>query len=355
MTQQGILDIHGKTAALGYAPGGPSVPLSLIRTHGLRRGDELVLDDGELVSVNGRPPGERRPDFDQLTPVHPDQRLVLETSRHQLTTRVLDLVAPLGKGQRALIVAPPRTGKTTVLQAIAQAVAVNHPEAHLMVLLADERPEEVTDMTRSVRGEVVASTFDRKPAEHTAVAELALERAKRLVETGRDVVLLLDSLTRLGRAYNLAARTSGRILSGGVDASALHPMKKILGAARNIEGGGSLTIIATALVGTGSLADTVFFEELKSTGNSELRLDRMLADHRVFPAVDFFGSGTRRDELIVPPQELAVMNEVRRALSAQDPKRAAEQFLEQVRTTKSNAEFIARVNASLAVPTAAAA
>ncbi|GAA3586538.1 transcription termination factor Rho [Amycolatopsis ultiminotia] len=350
MTQQGILDIHGKSATLGYQPGGPTVPAGLVRSHGLRRGDEIVLDHGDLVEVNGAPPSADRPEFERLTPVHPDQRLVLETSRHQLTTRVLDLVAPLGKGQRALIVAPPRTGKTSVLQAIAQSVALNHPEAHLMVLLADERPEEVTEMSRTVHGEVVASTFDRKPAEHTAVAELALERAKRLVETGRDVVLLLDSLTRLGRAYNLAARPSGRVLSGGVDASALHPMKKILGAARNVEGGGSLTIIATALVGTGSLADTVFFEELKSTGNSELRLDRTLADHRVFPAVDLFGSGTRRDELIVPAAELTVLAEVRRALAGQDPKRAAEQFLEQVRTTKSNAEFIARVSASLGTP-----
>ncbi|MEW2504149.1 transcription termination factor Rho [Amycolatopsis sp. NPDC047767] len=355
MSYQGILDIHGKTATLGYTPGGPSVPFGLIRKHNLRRGDEIVVDGEQVVSVNGAPPAPNRPEFERLTPVHPDQRLVLETTRHQLTTRVLDLVAPVGKGQRALIVAPPRTGKTSVLQAIAQAVAVNHPDVHLMVLLADERPEEVTDMQRSVRGEVVSSTFDRKPSEHVAVAELAVERAKRLVESGRDVVLLLDSLTRLGRAYNLAARPSGRVLSGGVDAGALHPMKKILGAARNIEGGGSLTIIATALVGTGSLADTVFFEELKSTGNSELRLDRLLADNRVFPAVELFGSGTRRDELLVPAAELQVMNEVRRALSGQDPKRATEQFLDQVRTTKSNAEFIARVAASLGTPAALAA
>ncbi|WP_020657460.1 transcription termination factor Rho [Amycolatopsis benzoatilytica] len=354
MTQQGILDVRGKTAALGYHPGGPSVPYALVREHGLRRGDEIVLDAGELRSVNGAEPGTSRAEFTQLTPIHPNERLVLETTRHQLTTRVLDLVAPLGKGQRALIVAPPRTGKTSVLQAIAQGVAINHPEAHLMVLLADERPEEVTEMRRTVHGEVVASTFDRKPGEHTAVAELALERAKRLVETGRDVVLLLDSLTRLGRAYNLAGRPSGRILSGGVDAAAVHPMKKILGAARNIEGGGSLTIVATALVGTGSLADTLFFEELKSTGNSELRLDRVLADHRLFPAVDFFASGTRREELLLPPAELAVMSEVRRALSGQDPKRAAEQFLDQVRTTRSNAEFVARVSASL-IPVARAA
>ncbi|GAB3576395.1 transcription termination factor Rho [Amycolatopsis endophytica] len=355
MLQTGILDVHGKTASLGYGPGGPSVPIGLLRAHGLRRGDEIVIEDGELVAVNGAFPAAHRPEFERLTPVHPDQRLVLETGRHQLTTRVLDLVAPLGKGQRALIVAPPRTGKTSVLEAIAHAVAVNHPEAHLMVLLADERPEEVTAIRRTVRGEVVASTFDRQPAEHTAVAELAVERAKRLVETGRDVVLLLDSLTRLGRAYNLAARPSGRVLSGGVDAGALMPMKRILGAARNIEDGGSLTIVATALVGTGSLADTVFFEELKSTGNSELRLDRTLADNRVFPAVDLSGSGTRRDELLVPATELAVMTEVRRALAGQEPRRAAEQFLEQVRTTASNAEFVARVNASLAVPAARAA
>ncbi|TVT44313.1 transcription termination factor Rho [Amycolatopsis rhizosphaerae] len=355
MSYQGILDIRGKSATLGYAPGGTTVPFGLVSAHDLRRGDEIVVEGGELVSVNGAPPVRGRPEFAALTPVHPSERLVLETGRHEFTTRVLDLVAPIGKGQRALVVAPPRTGKTLVLQAIARSVAVNHPRAHLMVLLADERPEEVTDMRRTVRGEVIASTFDRKPAEHTAVAELALERAKRLVESGRDVVLLLDSLTRLARAYNLAARPSGRVLSGGVDASALQPMKKILGAARNIEGGGSLTIIATALVGTGSLADTVFFEELKSTGNSELRLDRTLADHRVYPAVDVLASGTRRDELLLSSAELTVMTEVRRALAGQDPKRAAEQFLDQVRTTKSNAEFVARVSASLRTPSMLAA
>ncbi|KAA9165553.1 transcription termination factor Rho [Amycolatopsis acidicola] len=348
---QGILDIRGKTATVD----GRTVPFGLVRAHDLRRGDEIVVEDEELVLLNGAAPVRERPVFEKLTPLHPEERLVLETTRERLTTRVLDLVAPIGKGQRALVVAPPRTGKTSVLQAIAQGVAANHPSVHLMVLLADERPEEVTEMQRTIHGEVIASTFDRKPAEHTAVAELAVERAKRLVESGRDVVLLLDSLTRLGRAYNLAARASGRILSGGVDASALHPMKKILGAARNIEGGGSLTIIATALVGTGSLADTVFFEELKSTGNSELRLDRTLADHRVFPAIDLFASGTRRDELLVPPAELAVLAEVRRALSSHEPKRAAEQFLEQVRTTKSNAEFVARVSASLSAPSTLAA
>ncbi|GAA5154117.1 transcription termination factor Rho [Amycolatopsis dongchuanensis] len=352
MPISGILDIRGKTATLG----GTVVHNGLIREHGLRRGDELVIEDDELIALNGAAPaGGKRPRFEELTPVHPDERLVLETTPHQLTTRVIDLVAPLGKGQRALVVAPPRTGKTTVLQAIAHAVATNHPEVHLMVLLADERPEEVTDTRRTVRGEVVASTFDRKPGEHTAVAELAVERAKRLVETGRDVVLLLDSLTRLGRAYNLAARPSGRVLSGGVDSGALHPMKKILGAARNIEGGGSLTIVATALIGTGSLADTVFFEELKSTGNAELRLDRTLADHRVHPAVDLFASGTRRDELLVPPAELAVLAEVRRALAGKDPKQTAVQFLDQLRSTRSNAEFVTRVAASLHGPATRAA
>ncbi|OLR93321.1 transcription termination factor Rho [Actinokineospora bangkokensis] len=352
---RGVLNTSGRTATAGYGAGGPTVPPGLIRAHGLRRGDDLVVERGELVLLNGAPPSGERPEFDRLTPLHPDERLVLETGRLQLTTRVLDLVMPLGKGQRALVVAPPRTGKTSVLQAVAHSVATNHPEAHLMVLLTDERPEEVTDMRRSVRGEVLASTFDRSPAEHTALAELAIERAKRLVEAGQDVVLLLDSLTRLGRAYNLAARNSGRVLSGGVDAAALHPMKRILGAARNTEDGGSLTIVATALVGTGSLADTVFFEELKGTGNAELRLDRTLADHRVFPAIDVIASGTRRDDLIVPAAELAVMTDVRRALANQDPRRAAEQFLEQVRTTRSNAEFVARVSASLGAPALRAA
>ncbi|MDA3642537.1 transcription termination factor Rho [Saccharopolyspora indica] len=354
MSYRGILDIRGKSATLGFDPGGVDVPMKLVHAHGLRRGDEIVLDGGELVSLNGAPPVRGRPEFDRLTPVHPDERLVLENSRHQLVTRVIDLVAPIGKGQRALIAAPPHTGKTTLLQSIAHAVATNHPSAHLMVLLADERPEEVTDMRRTVRGEVIASTFDRQPAEHTRAAELAVERAKRLVETGRDVVLLLDSLTRLGRAYNLAARSSGRVLSGGVDASVLHPMKRILGAARNIDGGGSLTIVATALIGTGSQADAVFFEELKGTGNSDLRLDRVLAEHRIFPAIDLPGSGTRRDELLQPPRELIAMAGIRRALAGQDPKRAAEQFLEQVRRTRSNAEFVAAVSGSLTAPAAAA-
>lgn len=355
MSYQGILDIRGKSATLGFGAGGVGVPMGLVHAHGLRRGDEIVVDGEELVSLNGAPPVRGRPEFDRLTPVHPDERLVLENGRHQLVTRVIDLVAPIGKGQRALIAAPPHTGKTTLLQSIAHAVAANHPSAHLMVLLADERPEEVTDMRRTVHGEVIASTFDREPAEHTRIAELAVERAKRLVESGRDVVLLLDSLTRLGRAYNLAARSSGRVLSGGVDAGTLHPMKKILGAARNIDGGGSLTIVATSLVETGSQADTVFFEELKSTGNSELRLDRALAAHRVYPAIDLPGSGTRRDELLQPPRELIAMTGLRRALAGQDPRRAMEQFLDQVRRTRSNAEFVATVAASLTAPSAVAA
>jgi transcription termination factor Rho len=355
MSDQGILNVQGKTATLGYGPGGRTVPAGLIRAHGLRPGDEIELAGDQLLSLNSAPPRVERPVFEQLTPIYPTERLVLETDRRQLTTRVIDLVAPLGKGQRALIVAPPKAGKTSVLQAIAHAVSTNHPTAHLMVLLVDERPEEVTDMRRTVQGEVVAATFDRAPAEHTAIAELAVERAKRLVESGRDVVLLLDSLTRLGRAHNLAARPSGRVLSGGVDAGALHPMKKILGAARNIEGGGSLTIIATTLVDTGSQADTVFFEELKSTGNSELRLDRVLADHRLYPAVDLFASGTRRDELLLSPAELTVMTRLRRVLAGQSPRRATEQFLDQLRTTRSNREFVIRVAASLDPPTTMAA
>ena len=348
MSFHGILDIQGKSAFArpGYLPGDgdTTVPLTLVRKYGLRQGDEVTGDAGEITSVNGLAPTKRRPDFEKLTPIHPDQRLLLETDRRQLLTRVIDLVTPLGKGQRALVVSPPKAGKTTVLQAIAHGIAANHPECHLMVLLADERPEEVTDMQRSVHGEVLASTFDRPPAEHVALAELAIERAKRLVEQGTDVVLLLDSLTRLGRAYNLAARPSGRVLSGGVDAAALHPMKRLLGAARNIEHGGSLTIIATALVETGSLADTVFFEELKSTGNSELKLDRKTAERRVFPAVDIMASGTRREELLVTPEELAAMHDVRRALHGQH----VEQLLDQLRKTESNAEFLVRVLASTA-------
>ena len=259
-----------------------------------------------LDTINGMDPEEarRRPEFYKLTPLYPQERLRLETEPHVLTTRVIDLVMPIGKGQRALIVSPPKAGKTMVLQAVANAITHNNPECHLMVVLVDERPEEVTDMQRSVKGEVIASTFDRPPQDHTTVAELAIERAKRLVELGHDVVVLLDSITRLGRAYNLAAPASGRILSGGIDSTALYPPKRFLGAARNIENGGSLTILATALVETGSMMDTVIFEEFKGTGNAELKLDRKIADKRVFPAIDIDPSGTRKEEILLAADEL---------------------------------------------------
>ncbi|MCR6487964.1 transcription termination factor Rho [Amycolatopsis sp. OK19-0408] len=344
MPFNGILDLSGKTPFVrtGHrsAPDDIAVPLSLVRKHKLRAGDEITGTTENIESVNGFDPAQPRPHFADLVPVHPDERLWLETTPARLVPRVLDLVTPIGKGQRALVVSPPKAGKTTVLREIGHGISVNHPDCRLLVLLADERPEEVTELSRTIRGEVIASTFDRPPAEHVAVAELTIERAKRWVELGEDVVLLLDSLTRLGRAYNLSARPSGRTLSGGVDAAAVQPMKRLLGAARNVEGGGSLTIIATALVETGSLADTVFFEELKSTGNAELKLDRKAAERRVFPAVDIPASGTRREELLVTPEELAAMREVRRAL--QGP-HALDQLLEQLRKTDSNAEFLLRV------------
>ncbi|GAB3149904.1 transcription termination factor Rho [Amycolatopsis stemonae] len=345
MPFHGILDLSGKTPFVrtGYrpAPDDVALPLSVVRKHKLRAGDEITGTADEIISVNGADAAEPRPLFTDLVPLHPDRRLLLETTPERLLSRVIDLVTPLGKGQRALVVSPPKAGKTTVLREIGHGISVNHPECRLMVLLADERPEEVTELQRTIRGEVIASTFDRPPAEHVAVAELAVERAKRLVERGEDVVLLLDSLTRLGRAYNLSLRASGRTLSGGVDAAAVQPMKRILGAARNIEGGGSLTIVATALVETGSLADTLFFEELKSTGNAELKLDRKTAERRVFPAVDLPASSTRREELLVTPGELAAMRDVRRAL--QGP-HAIEQLIDQLRKTGSNAEFLLRVS-----------
>ncbi len=298
------------------------VSLAQVRRYGLRRGDAVTgavrqPQEGEkrdkynalvrLDTINGLDPEEarKRPEFTKLTPLYPNERLRLETEPNILTTRVIDLVMPIGKGQRALIVSPPKAGKTMVLQAIANAITTNNPECHLMVVLVDERPEEVTDMQRSVKGEVIASTFDRPPSDHTSVAELSIERAKRLVEMGHDVVVLLDSITRLGRAYNLAAPTSGRILSGGVDSTALYPPKRFLGAARNIENGGSLTILATALVETGSTMDTVIFEEFKGTGNAELKLDRRIADKRIFPAVDVDASGTRKEELLLGPRRAA--------------------------------------------------
>ncbi|BFU47644.1 hypothetical protein KRMM14A1004_58810 [Krasilnikovia sp. MM14-A1004] len=354
-----LLDIVEDRAWLradGYLPGPDDIPVSpaQIRAHGLRRGDRITgtahLPRGskaarlEVATINGRDRGKAgaRPDFYQLTALYPQERLRLETDPHLFTTRVIDLVMPIGKGQRALIVAPPKAGKTMVLQAIANAITQNNPECHLMVVLVDERPEEVTDMQRSVRGEVIAATFDRPPTDHTALAELAMERAKRLVEDGRDVVVLLDSITRLGRSYNLAAPGRGRTLSGGLDSTALYPPKRFLGAARNIENGGSLTIIATALVDTGSAMDTVIFEEFKSTGNAELRLDRGLAEARVFPAIDVTGSGTRHDETLVAPTELALMHQLRRALSGDDRRQSMRRLLERLQATNSNADFLRR-------------
>jgi transcription termination factor Rho len=284
-----------------------------------------------------------RPDFNKLTPLYPQERLRLETEHNILTTRIIDLVSPIGKGQRGLIVSPPKAGKTMVLQAIANAITRNNPECHLMVVLVDERPEEVTDMQRSVKGEVIHSTFDRPAEDHTTVAELAIERAKRLVELGHDVVVLLDSITRLGRAYNLAAPASGRILSGGVDSTALYPPKRFFGAARNIENGGSLTILATALVETGSKMDEVIFEEFKGTGNMELKLNRSLADKRIFPAVDVDASGTRKEEILMAREELQIVWKLRRVLHALDMQQALELLLEKMKETKSNAEFLLQV------------
>ncbi|WP_443064946.1 transcription termination factor Rho [Streptomyces sp. NBC_01336] len=353
-TAAGILDLtqqgHGSLRSPGGhpAPGDVQVPSSLIRRYGLRKGDAvegLCERRGALSAVarvNGLAPQvlRGRPHFRDLTPLHPRQRLRLETPSGGPSTRIVDLVAPVGKGQRGLIVAPPRTGKTVLLQQIAAAVAENHPESHLMVVLLDERPEEVTDMRRSVRGEVYASTFDRPAKEHIALADLALERAKRLVEQGRDVVILLDSLTRLCRAHNNAAGNGGRTLSGGVDAAALTGPKRLFGAARLTEEAGSLTILATALVETGSRADEYFFEELKGTGNMELRLDRSLAEKRIHPAVNIAASGTRRDELLVSEEELAAVRGLRRALHSRDAQTSLETLLDRIRKTADNAAFL---------------
>jgi transcription termination factor Rho len=366
----GILDIKDNYAFVrtsGYLPGENDVYVSMnqVRKQGLRKGDAIVgavrqprdgdpLPQGRnskvnalvrLDQVNGMNPDDARvrPDFGKLTPLYPQERLRLETLPTMLTTRVIDLVAPIGKGQRGLIVSPPKAGKTLVLQAIANAITTNNPEVHLMVVLVDERPEEVTDMQRTVKGEVIASTFDRPADDHTTVAELAIERAKRLVELGRDVVVLLDSITRLGRAYNISAPASGRILSGGVDSSALYPPKRFFGAARNIENGGSLTILATALVETGSKADEVIFEEFKGTGNMELKLSRSLADKRIFPAVDVDASGTRREEVLLPADELKISWKLRRVLSALDQQQAIELLIGKLRETRSNVEFLLQV------------
>jgi transcription termination factor Rho len=355
----GLVDVVGDKAwirADGYLPGPDDIAVapSHLRSLGLRRGDHvtgIAAVSGRrpatlaVATVNGADPERtgRRPDFYDLTPLYPQERLRLETEPHILTTRVIDLVMPLGKGQRALIVAPPKAGKTMVLQALANAVTQNNPECHLMVVLVDERPEEVTDMQRSVHGEVIAATFDRPPHDHTALAELAIERAKRLVELGRDVVILLDSITRLGRSYNLATPGRGRTLSGGLDSTALYPPKRFLGAARNIENGGSLTIIATALVDTGSAMDTVIFEEFKSTGNAELRLDRGLAEARLFPAIDVTSSGTRHDEVLLARTELALVQRLRQALGSSDRRQGMQQFLAQLRATATNAELLRRL------------
>ncbi|GGM18111.1 transcription termination factor Rho [Nakamurella endophytica] len=358
-----VLDSYAFVRTSGYLSGSNDVYVSLsqVRKYGLRRGDAVTgavraPREGEaqrqkfnalvrLDSINGVDPEtlRHRPEFTKLTPLYPNERLRLETESHLLTTRVIDLVMPVGKGQRALIVSPPKAGKTMVMQAIANAITTNNPECHLMVVLVDERPEEVTDMQRSVRGEVIASTFDRPPADHTMVAELSIERAKRLVEMGKDVVVLLDSITRLGRAYNLAAPASGRILSGGVDSTALFPPKRFLGAARNIENGGSLTIFASALVETGSAGDTVIFEEFKGTGNAELKLDRKLADKRIFPAIDVDQSSTRKEDLLLSPDELAIVVKLRRVLAALDSQQALELVLDRLRKTRNNVEFLMQV------------
>jgi transcription termination factor Rho len=361
-----VLDNYAFVRTSGYLAGPHDVYVSMnmVRKNGLRRGDAVtgavrVPKEGEqpnqrqkfnplvrLDSVNGGSveDAKKRPDFSKLTPLYPNQRLRLETTPERLTTRVIDLIMPIGKGQRALIVSPPKAGKTTILQDIANAITKNNPECHLMVVLVDERPEEVTDMTRSVKGEVIASTFDRPPTDHTAVAELAIERAKRLVEQGKDVVVLLDSITRLGRAYNNASPASGRILSGGVDSTALYPPKRFLGAARNIEEGGSLTIIATAMVETGSTGDTVIFEEFKGTGNAELKLDRKISERRVFPAVDVNPSGTRKDELLLSPDEFGIVHKLRRVLSGLDSHQAIDLLMSQLRKTKNNYEFLVQVS-----------
>ena len=356
-----VLDNYAFVRTSGYLPGNNDVYVSLgqVKKYNLRKGDAVIgaikqPREGEgfgrqkynalvkIDSINGQTIEEAatRVDFQSLTPLYPQERLRLETESAKITGRIIDLVSPIGKGQRGLIVAPPKAGKTIVMQQIANAIAQNNPEVHLMVVLVDERPEEVTDMERTVKGEVIASTFDRPAEDHTMVAELAIERAKRLVELGQDVVVLLDSITRLGRAYNLAAPASGRILSGGVDAAALYPPKKFFGAARNIENGGSLTIIASALVETGSKMDEVIFEEFKGTGNMELRLSRSLADKRIFPAVDVNASGTRREEMLMGADEVKVTWKLRRALAGLDTQQALESVVGKLKETATNVEFL---------------
>ncbi|MBN9629076.1 MAG: transcription termination factor Rho, partial [Actinobacteria bacterium] len=366
-----VLDNYAFVRTTGYLPGASDVYVSLgqVKKYSLRKGDAVVgairqPREGDsnsrqkynalvkVDSINGQTVEEaaNRVEFGKLTPLYPQERLRLETEPGKVTQRIIDLVAPIGKGQRGLIVAPPKAGKTIVMQQIANAITTNNPEVHLMVVLVDERPEEVTDMQRTVKGEVIASTFDRPAEDHTTVAELAIERAKRLVELGHDVVVLLDSITRLGRAYNLTAPASGRILSGGVDASALYPPKRFFGAARNIEHGGSLTILASALVETGSKMDEVIFEEFKGTGNMELRLSRQLADKRIFPAVDVNASGTRREEMLMGQDEVKITWKLRRALAGVDQQQALEIVLGRLKETSSNVEFLMQVQKSMPQP-----
>ena len=365
---RGILDVLDNYAFVrteGYLPGNDDayVSLSMVKKFGLRKGDVVTgviraPRDGDrkekfnplvrLETINGGDPelAKNRPEFAKLTPLYPQERLKLETTPSQVTGRIIDLVAPVGKGQRGLIVSPSKAGKTMIMQAIANAISTNNPEVKLMVVLVDERPEEVTDFQRAVQGEVIASTFDRPADDHTTVAELAIERAKRLVEMGHDVVILLDGITRLGRAYNIAAPASGRILSGGVDSAALYPPKKFFGAARNIEGGGSLTILATALIETGSKMDEVIFEEFKGTGNMELRLRREFSEKRIFPAIDVDASSTRREELLMGKEELAIVWKLRRVLSGLDNQQGLEMLLDRLRKTQSNAEFLMAITKS---------
>lgn len=361
-----ILDNYAFVRTRGYLPNADDVyvSLSMVRKWGLRKGDAVVGQvrqprEGErkekfnplvrVDSINGLSveDARNRVEFSKLTPLYPADRLRLETTPNRLSTRLIDIVAPLGKGQRGLIVSPPKAGKTMILQDIANAITTNNPECHLMVVLVDERPEEVTDMERTVKGEVISSTFDRPAEDHTIVAELAIERAKRLVELGQDVVVLLDSITRLGRAYNLAAPASGRIMSGGVDSSALYPPKKFFGAARNIEGGGSLTILATALIETGSRMDEVIFEEFKGTGNMELRLRREFADKRIYPAIDVDASGTRREELLMGPEELNIVWKLRRLLSGLEGQQGLELMIERLKETQSNGEFLMTISKTM--------
>jgi transcription termination factor Rho len=366
---RGILDVLDNYAFVrtsGYLPGPEDayVSLSMVKKFGLRKGDVVtgVLRaprEGErkekfnplvrLETVNGLDPEQvrNRPEFAKLTPLYPQERLKLETTPNQLVGRIIDLIAPVGKGQRGLIVSPSKAGKTMIMQSIANAITTNNPEVKLMVVLVDERPEEVTDFQRAVQGEVISSTFDRPAEDHTLVSELAIERAKRLVEVGHDVVVLLDGITRLGRAYNLAAPASGRILSGGVDSAALYPPKKFFGAARNIEGGGSLTILATALIETGSKMDEVIFEEFKGTGNMELRLRREFADKRIFPAIDVDASSTRREELLMSREELNIVWKLRRVIGGLDNLQGLEMLLDRLRKTQSNAEFLMAITKTI--------